>query len=121
MDLPLPMRAAVQNLALALLANPRAKRSLRSWCRTAGLNHKSRNMRLPKVVLKVSKWFEKHKGEVVQMLKRDGIYWFVRLQLPANEGGSTTQDLRVHNAGSQGPQCRGERVHNAGADYMDTL
>ena len=104
-DMPLPMRAAVQNLVLALLANPRARRSLRSWCRTAGLNHSKRNQRLWKLFADVSNWFEQHKGELVQPVVRDGNCWFIRLP---KQGGATTPDLRGHNAGPEGPQCRGK-------------
>jgi hypothetical protein len=102
-DLPLPMNAAVQNLILALLANPRARRRKRSWCRTAGLNHSKRNQRMPGVIYEVSKWFEQHKGEVVQPVVRDGNCWFIRLP---KQGGSTTPGVRVHNAGGEGPQRR---------------
>ena len=68
--LPLPIPAAVQNVVLALLANPTAHRTLRAWCRTAGLNYKARNRRLRKIVPEVSKWFEQHKGEMVQLVER---------------------------------------------------
>ena len=98
-DLPLPMRAAAQNLVLALLAHPGAQRRLRSWCRTAGLNHKARNLRLPSVVSEVSRWFQQHKGETVEMMKLPGrMYVFMRLPARFVQRG--------HNAGPGGPQRR---------------
>lgn len=68
------MRAAVQNLVLALLANPLAKRPLRAWCRIAGLNHSKRNQRLGKLLAEVNKWFKQHRGETVELVKRGRLY-----------------------------------------------
>ena len=125
-DLPLPLRAAVQNLVLAILANQKAKRSLRAWCRTAGLNHKTRNMQLSRVVAQVSKWFEQHKGEAVRLVTKGGRAWFITLdpRWLDDEGGSTSQEAGVHVSGGNGstsqeatgPRLRRQRVHVSGGN-----
>ena len=108
-DLPLPMRASVQNLILALQANPGAKRTKRSWCRTAGLNCKARNQRLPRIAVEVSRWFLQYKGVAMEMVSKGGLSWFIKidprlLDDDNEEGGSTMRDQGVHNEGPGGPQ-----------------
>jgi hypothetical protein len=101
-DLPLPLRAATQNLVLALIANPHAKRTSRSWCRSIGLNHGTRNGQLDKIMWTMASWFERHHDELVQPLQRDGGLRFVRMkrtELPEEAAGSLTHDLGgVHNS-----------------------
>ncbi len=101
-DFPLPMRAAVQNLVLALLAHPTAERKLRSWCRTAGINHSKRNIRLPRIVAEVSKWFEQHKGKTVLLRTKNGKYSFIMVDPHLAETPEIVQG--GHNANVEGPQ-----------------